>query len=139
MSYTHHLAKPERGQVPYDGTRERAPRKSDKCVFTSKSQIWGSGSITLMCKLQTLLVNDKQGTFAPSVWDRGCPGTSMVMLLRSTVMRGIRMTELWWAVGGLDSHGDLQKKYPACGLLCDSNVTGLGYCLGTRVILKLPR
>lgn len=54
--------------------------REKKCVFTSKSQILGFGSNTLTC-VSYKAVNDKQGTFADSVWDRSCPGTSMVVLL----------------------------------------------------------
>lgn len=68
--------------------------------------------------------NDKQGTFAACVWERGYPGTSMVVLFRdcgyarnkddrTLLGSGKAGLEQWFSTlaCALDSPGKLKKKY----------------------------
>lgn len=107
----------------------------------------GFGRITFI-RIGYKAGNDKQGTFAACVWDRGCPGTSMVVLLldcgyarnkddRTLLGSGKVGLEQWFSTlaCALDSPGKLKKKIRHLGpTFRDSSVTGLGYNLGTGIV-----
>lgn len=92
--------------------------------------------------------NDKQGTFAACVWDRGYPGTSMEVLFRDcgytrnkddrTLLGSGKVGLAQWfstLACALDSPGKLKKKKSHLGpIFRDSSVIGLGYNLGTGIV-----
>lgn len=96
-------------QLPYDAD-QRNSLCAKKGSFHFKISNTGVRSITLM---QVTNSNWQARYICCFCRDRGCPGTSMVMLLMSTVTWGTYVLQLWWGSGrpGLelctDSHGDL--------------------------------